>query len=625
MEFSRKALYPLTAAILTLVAACASQPPKQSSLPDVQGSAPTPIQPQTGKFHFRPRPAEQVGQTLADYGQLDSVLNAAKQGDDVLPAQFLARQGDSAMAESVRNAWLQSLGQRQQMALFRQQYALLASNGRHRETRCYAYLFNLENDASFVDELVWETSRLPAGCNSLLQYRAAARMLNPIKAWRRVRGLIASNQLSDARALATSLGSSLDGGSGQGAQENLLLNVIGANSQKSSASPARLNALAGSLTREQAGFAWAVLGLVQARNQNMAMALSYFRNADRSQMTDDQLEWYVRAALRLQNWAEVASVIESMPAKLQADPAWLYWLGRSYMAQGRNGEAQQLYTRAAQTGRNFYAVLATEELGQQVNVSNNVADAPPANVNAMAQDGALQRALVLFKTSQQNGSWKMRRQAQAEWRYGIRGMNEATVLAAAQLAMNNQFYEMAVNTAESTDHLLNFNLRYITPFRHLVMPYSAQAGVDPAWVYGLIRQESRFMIGAQSSVGAQGLMQVMPATARMIARKIGMSDSELHTMEGNIRMGTWYMANARRNLQGNEVLATAGYNAGPGRARRWQASHSLEGAIYAETIPFTETREYVKKVMTNTVYYASLFGEPRNSLKQRMGVIPARS
>ena len=131
-------------------------------------------------------------------------------------------------------------------------------------------------------------------------------------------------------------------------------------------------------------------------------------------------------------------------------------------------------------------------------------------------------------------------------------------------------------------------------------------------------------MGAQSSVGAQGLMQVMPATAREIAGKIGMSSSELYTMDGNIRMGTWYMADAKRRLQNNEVMATAGYKPGPGRARNWQASSPLEGAIYAETIPFTETRDYVKKVMTNATYYASLFNEPQTSLKQRMGTVPGR-
>ncbi|WP_027009710.1 lytic transglycosylase domain-containing protein [Conchiformibius kuhniae] len=625
MPFRQKALYPLTAAVLTLMAACASQPPKRQDVSSAATAQPQEVKPQAGqKFQFTPRPMQSADTVLGDYARLEGVLAAVRAGDDFAAAQFLAGQGSSAMGESVRNEWLKSLGQRNQADVFKQQYAQLEPEGRSRESRCYAHLFGVEQDAAFVDALVWETKRLPAGCNALLQYRAASGALDTGKAWRRVRGLMAENQISDARALAASLGSPLDGMMGQGAQENRLLGIIGGNASKNAGAAARLAAEAGALSREQAGFAWAVLGLAEARNQNMPVALSYFRNADRSQMTDEQLEWYARAALRRQDWHELASVIESMPAKLRQDSAWLYWLARSRAANGRAADAQTLYRQAAATGRNFYAVLATEELGRRVDVRNNIADTPKAHVQTMAQDGALQRALTLFHTAKQSGNWKMRRQAQAEWRYATRGMNETTMLAAAQLAMDNQFYEMAINTAERTDHLLHYHLRYITPFRDQVTHYAAQAGVDPAWVYGLIRQESRFMIGAQSSVGAQGLMQVMPATAQMIARKIGMSDSELYTIDGNIRMGTWYMADARRSLQNNEVLATAGYNAGPGRARRWQAPHSLEGAVYAETIPFTETRDYVKKVMTNAVYYAALTGQPQTSLKQRMGVVPAR-
>ena len=242
----------------------------------------------------------------------------------------------------------------------------------------------------------------------------------------------------------------------------------------------------------------------------------------------------------------------------------------------------------------------------------------------MADDGAIKRALVLFKNSQSSNDAKMRRQAQAEWRFATRDFNEDNLLTAAQVAFENQFYDMAINSADRTERKLNYNLRYLSPFKETTVRYASQAGIDPAWVYGLIRQESRFVMGAQSSVGAQGLMQVMPATAREIAGKIGMSSSELYTMDGNIRMGTWYMADAKRRLQNNEVMATAGYNAGPGRARNWQASTPLEGAIYAETIPFTETRDYVKKVMTNATYYASLFNEPQTSLKQRMGTVPGR-
>lgn len=610
MTLQRTLTFALSALAATILAACSSH--EQPVEPVKRSDAPRPSV----------RAAEPPAKVLADYSLYQSALTAAKQDDDILPAQFLSQAGESAMAEDVRNEWLKSLGKRSQWAQFNQQYAKLDQAGRAQEVQCYAELGS-GNHTALAAELVKEINRLPQGCNRLIEAAAASGRLNQKDAWRRVRGLISNNQLTDARNLAAALGSPFEGG-GQGAQEYSLISVIGNTAKKSTASAYTLENMQGSLSREQTGFAWGVLGHMQAQSQNMATALSYFSRADRSQLSNEQFEWYARAALRLQRWNDLADIITAMPAKLQNDPTWQYWLARSYAAQGNRSRAEPLYEKAAASGRNFYAVMAGEELGRRVSTRNNVGEASKSDVKHLAKDGAIDRALTLFKASQSSGDWKMRRQSQAEWRYATRGADEDLLLTAAQLAYDNQFYEMAINSAERTNTKLNYNLRYISPFKDTTVRYANQAGVDPAWVYGLIRQESRFMLGAQSSVGAQGLMQVMPATAREIAAKIGMSSSELYTMDGNIRMGTWYMADAKRRLQNNEVMATAGYNAGPNRARNWQASAPLEGAIYAETIPFTETRDYVKKVMTNATFYASLFNEPQTSLKQRMGVVPGR-
>ncbi|MDO4997980.1 MAG: transglycosylase SLT domain-containing protein [Neisseria sp.] len=571
-------------------------------------------------FALKGRASQAAGQVLSSYAFYDAALRAAKSGDDATVSQFLAMQTQGAMAENVRNEWLKTLGKRGDWVRFQQELAQLDAAARSQEVRCYA---DGIAGGKMAAELVLETGKLSEGCTRLVESRAMS--LNQADAWRRVRGLIAANQLTDARALAAALGSPL-GGSGQGYQENLLLDVIGKESQKSAASGDRLAALEanGALTREQAGFAWGVLGLNQARNQNFGAALNFYNRALRSQLNKEQFEWYARSALRFSQWNDLVSIINDMPSALKNEPTWLYWLGRSYAALGDSARAQDLYRQAAKTGRNFYAVMATEELGNRINTKNNVSPASNSQLQQLAQDGAINRALTLFQNSQATGDGTMRRVATQEWRYATRDMNENTKLAAAQLAYNNQFYDMAVNTAESTDRQLNYDLRYISPFREITERYAAQAGIDTAWVYGLIRQESRFVMGAKSHVGAQGLMQVMPATAREIAGKIGMDSSQLYTMDGNIRMGTWYLGDAKRRLQNNEVMATAGYNAGPGRSRQWQANVPLEGAIYAETIPFTETRDYVKKVLTNATYYASIFKQPHTSLKQRMGVVPAK-
>ena len=609
-------LFPLSLSLITaaVLSACATQnTPTASKTESV-------VQPKSTSIPSRR--ADSESKVLSDYSQYQSAVDAAKRGDDAWVQQFLSQASDSAMAENVRNEWLKTLGARGQWDLFRQEFSKLNAAGVAQEVQCYADLSS-GNDSKAA-ELVRVTGKLPAGCTRLVESAAASGRLNTNDAWRRVRGLLSNSQTTDARNLAAALGSPFEGGA-QGATEYSLLSVIGKDARKSASAAATLSDMEPGLSREQRSFAWGVLGHYHAQSQNMPTALSYYgRVSDRKQLTDEQLEWYARAALRLQRWDELASVIQHMPEKLQKDPTWQYWLGRSFAAQGKSSQAKEMYEKAAASGRNFYAVLAGEELGRRINTRNNVADADAKDVRRMSEDGAIKRALVLFKNSQSNGDSKMRRQAQAEWRFATRDFNEDNLLTAAQVAFDNQFYDMAINSADRTDHKLNYKLRYISPFKDLTVRYATQAGVDPAWVYGLIRQESRFVMGAQSSVGAQGLMQVMPATAREIAGKIGMSSSELYTMDGNIRMGTWYMADAKRRLQNNEVMATAGYNAGPGRARNWQASSPLEGAIYAETIPFTETRDYVKKVMTNATYYASLFNEPQTSLKQRMGTVPGR-
>ena len=172
--------------------------------------------------------------------------------------------------------------------------------------------------------------------------------------------------------------------------------------------------------------------------------------------------------------------------------------------------------------------------------------------------------------------------------------------------------------------------RYIAPFEGRVSAQARSIGLDPAWVYGLIRQESRFVMNARSSVGASGLMQIMPGTARYVARKIGMQNftpASVNDFDTNTILGTNYLNMVLQDLNGSQVLASAGYNAGPRRPHTWRGtlSHPVEGAIFAETIPFTETRLYVKHVLSNAVYYSGLFTGQPQSLKSRLGTIVPQS
>ena len=216
-----------------------------------------------------------------------------------------------------------------------------------------------------------------------------------------------------------------------------------------------------------------------------------------------------------------------------------------------------------------------------------------------------------------------------EWSWYLRGMDDRQLLAAAQFARRQGAIDRAIAAAERTQLQHDYTLRYPAPFRDEIGAKAREASLDDAWVYGLMRQESRFVMEARSQVGARGLMQLMPTTARWVARKIGYSDyhpSRVAEIDTNVTLGTSYLKMVLDALDNHPVLASAAYNAGPNRARKWRADRALEGAIYAETIPFNETRDYVKKVMSNATYYAVLFEEKPVSLKARLGVIkPAGS
>ena len=612
----------LTAAVA--LAACSTQ--KETPVEPVTSSDASSL---TG-IQFSRTPVENAGKVMNDYQQYQPTLDALRNDNDSAAMGFLNQQPqDSAMAEKVRNQWLKSLGKRGQWERFNAEYAKLDKNGAEQETQCFAHVSGVQKNPQLVQDLIKDHGKLPLGCNTMLQSAASSGAVNQKQVWERVRGLLSNNQTSDARNLANAIGQPLPAslgsysGSSAAAQESLLYSVTNANARKSNDIGSRISAISDSLTAEQAGFAYGAAGETHAKSQNFGVALQLFNQADKAQLDTEQWEWYVRSALRFSRWQDVNNIISAMPSNMQNKEDWQYWRGRALAATGQQGQAQGLYQKASKSGRNFYALMATEALGGKVNTQSNVKRASEAEQLRAAQDGKIARAMTLFQSSVSANDRTMRGVAQQQWRYAVRDLNEPSLLAAAAMAQKQGFNEMAIYAADRTNNLIDYNIRYMSPYRDITSRYAAQVGIDPAWAYGLIRQESRFMIGARSHVGASGLMQLMPATAREVERKIGSSSNGLDDIEHNIKLGTWYLADVR-NSSGSETMATAGYNAGPGRARQWRANTPLEGAIYAETIPFNETRDYVKKVMANATYYASLFNEPKQSLTQRIGTVPAK-
>jgi soluble lytic murein transglycosylase len=238
----------------------------------------------------------------------------------------------------------------------------------------------------------------------------------------------------------------------------------------------------------------------------------------------------------------------------------------------------------------------------------------------MGQRIGLRRALELYRLN-------FRVEGNAEWAWAIRGFDDRQLLAAAEIARRHEVYDRAINTAERTVGLHDFELRYLAPYRDVLKAHTTELALDEAWVYGLIRQESRFITDAHSVAGASGLMQLMPETARWVAKRLGLKNwrwSQVTEVGTNVGLGTYYLRHVLDALDGQPVLASAAYNAGPSRARAWRPETAMEGAAFAETIPFTETRLYVKNVMANATYYAHSFSQQLQSLKQRLGTVGPR-
>jgi soluble lytic murein transglycosylase len=369
-------------------------------------------------------------------------------------------------------------------------------------------------------------------------------------------------------------------------------------------------------------YGWGQIGLHAARRHD-ARALTWFQRAavaGGAGASELQAIWKARAALRAGKWIEVYRSIEAMPESLQNEAVWRYWKARALKALNANFPANVLFAKLSRE-IHFYGLLADEELPARLEARPADYKLTPDDLKAAEANPGLERALLLRKLGDDGN-------ALAEWEWALRSMEDRALLAAAELARRNNWNDRAIATAEKTREVHAFDLRYIAPYRDLASDYAQENGLDEAWVYGLMRQESRFVDYARSGVGAQGLMQIMPSTAKWISRQMGLgkhAHNNVGKPETNIRFGTYYLKHIFDSLSQSPVLATAGYNAGPGRARKWQAEIPLEGAIYVENIPFSETREYVKKVLANAMFYRSLFGGASQTLKERLGVIPARS
>ena len=587
--------------------------------------------------------ARLAGHILEAYPAYWLLAGGIEKSDPREVRAFLDRYPASPLAESLRREWLRTLGASAAWDLFRAEYPRVV--GDDVEITCYSFQERLARaDPEVMAEaraLFVSGRETAAACEPVFAALAAAGRVTEADTWDRVRAMLAEGNVREARRANALLASKIALNEKQlervgkdpagflakeklgrtvprGQQELLVFAVERLARNKPEEAAERLTILTPRLEPQALRHAWGQVAWQGALNHH-ARALEWYSQVGTTALNDTQIAWRARAALRAGNWKEVLGSIQALSAEQQREPTWRYWRARALRVLG-SGETAEPLLRAIANQQTFYGILAAEELGIAAAPDWSGFRLQPTDLDRVRAIEGIQRALALYKLG-------LDPEALREWLWAIRGLDDRDLLAAAELARQANETERAINTADRTVLVHDFSQRFPTPHRDALSAAARQWDLDEAIVYGLIRQESRFMSDARSRVGAAGLMQLMPATARWVARQISIKPFKpdmLLNPDVNMQMGTYYFRRVLADL-GHPLLATAAYNAGPGRARRWRDEAALEGAVYAETIPFNETREYVKKVFTNAWFYHHRLTGKTSNLHEMLGQVRGRS
>jgi soluble lytic murein transglycosylase len=574
---------------------------------------------------------------------------------------FFARWPGTYVEDRLRNDWLLEAGRRRDWASIAREYPRFRMDD-DREVSCYAALAEFQRGADPRSAELRERARnawlaqreADDGCQQLAVLLVEARALSADDLWMKARLAVENNKLRLARNTAALV----DTHAARSIAEVLdnPLRYLRQNQPLANRTHAELALLAvlrtlasdgdtalallqerwqDQLSGDRDAWAWAFAGRQAALKLQPEAAAHYQRafsllgkrsaGGGGAGWSEDTLAWGVRAALRSaapkDRWPLVLQTVRAMSPAQQKDPAWQYWLARALAATARAGEAGE--AQRAESRRllealagplSFYAKLAADELGQAPALPAAPAPLTEAEREAVQGHEGFARGLKMIAIG-------LRSEGVREFNFHLRGLGDRELLAAAQLACEREVWDRCISASERTRELVDLRLRFPTPYREQVLARAREVGVEPAFVYGLVRQESRFVADARSGVGASGLMQLMPATARWTAAKVGLpyGPAQINDRDTNLRLGSHYLRLLLQDFEGSMALAAAAYNAGPNRPRRWREGAVLEPAMWVENVPFNETRDYVKKVLSNTVIYAALLDDKPLRLGTRLG------
>ncbi|ARN76471.1 hypothetical protein BST96_17095 [Oceanicoccus sagamiensis] len=316
------------------------------------------------------------------------------------------------------------------------------------------------------------------------------------------------------------------------------------------------------------------------------------------------MEWRIRIALRQQQWSQADHWITLLPEDLRASSRWRYWQARTWQLQDKHHEASQFILQQLAGERNYYGFLAADLIQQRYGFNHSDLPSGPLQL-PVDQAPEVIRAQQFYQMGELIS-------ARREWYAATQTFDQDQLLAATNIAHQWGWHQQAINTTIKANHWNDLSVRFPLAYQNNMIDSAKLTTINPEWLYAIARQESAFAHDAYSSAGARGLMQLRPATAKQVAKRIGVPHrkTDLFRAEHNITLGSNYLKHLLDDFEGNRILATAAYNAGPHRVRKWlkNQTETLPHDIWIETLPFHETRNYVQNVLAFSVIYGHRLG-----------------
>lgn len=336
-------------------------------------------------------------------------------------------------------------------------------------------------------------------------------------------------------------------------------------------------------------------------SKNHVKAKEWLEKLDPISVDSNIIQWQLATVLKEQDWLSVLTELDSMPDNYKAKLQWQYWQARALIATNELERGQEVMAQLS-SKRHYYGFLAASYLDTAVSLQDNPLNITKAEKNAVLLYPSSKRAFEFYHLGRFI-------EARREWRYWLSQLDDRQKLTAAKIANENGWYDRSIFTLSKVGYLNDVSLRFPKAFDEKINEHAKDHSINPAWAFAIARRESSFMTDANSPVGAKGLMQLMPGTAKQLKRG-RVSTKYLYTPDNNIQLGTKYLRKLLDKNNGNQILATASYNAGPYRVKRWiKNSDVMPADIWIETIPYKETRNYVKSVLAYQEIYQHKPGE----------------